>query len=526
MARLAPFASRYAPSGLVCAVDHLAAAAGVAVLRAGGNAADAAVATSAVLAVTTPHLCGMGGDLFALVHPGGEPPAALNASGRAGSGADPERLRAEGHRTMPAIGDIRAVSVPGCVDGWLALHERFGRLPLAEVLAGARRYAEEGFPAAPDLVAAAGTVRRIPGAGDLRTATHPGALVRRPGTARALHAIVKDGRDGFYRGEFGTGLLELGGGEYLPADLDVATGDWVIPLSVEAWESRLWTMPPNSQGYLTLAGAWIASGLPLPADPDDPRWAHLTIEAARFAAYDRVEVLHEGADGPALLAPERLAPRRDAISADRTAHLGGRYGAGDTIHLAVVDRDRMAVSLIQSNASGFGALIVEPATGTFLHNRGLGFSLEPEHPAEYGPRRRPPHTLSPALVTGPDGALKMVMGTMGGDSQPQILLQLAARLLGAGESAGDAIAAGRWVLSDRQSRGGFATWADRGQVQVELEALAPSGWFRGLEVRGHQVERRQPMAPGFGHAHVIVNHGDHLEGASDPRATAGAAVGY
>jgi gamma-glutamyltranspeptidase / glutathione hydrolase len=129
-------------------------------------------------------------------------------------------------------------------------------------------------------------------------------------------------------------------------------------------------------------------------------------------------------------------------------------------------------------------------------------------------------------VTGPDGALKMVLGTMGGDSQPQILLQLVARLLGAGESAGDAIAAGRWVLSDRQGRGGFATWAAGGQVQVELEALTPSGWFRGLEVRGHRVERRQPMAPGFGHAHVIVNHGDHLEGASDPRATAGAAVGY
>ena len=179
MTRLAPFASRYAPSGLVCAVDHLAAEAGVAVLRAGGNAADAAVATSAVLAVTTPHMCGMGGDLFALVYAGGEPPAALNASGRAGSGADPERLRAEGHRTMPATGDIRTVPVPGCVAGWLALHERFGRLSLAEVLAAARRYADEGFPAAPDLVAAAPTVRLLPGAGDLRAAKHPGAMVQR-----------------------------------------------------------------------------------------------------------------------------------------------------------------------------------------------------------------------------------------------------------------------------------------------------------------------------------------------------------
>ena len=526
MARLAPFDSRYAPSGMVCAVDHLAAEAGTAILRVGGNAADAAVATSAVLAVTTPHLCGMGGDLFALVHTPRSAPVALNASGRAGSGADAPRLRAEGHRTMPMLADIRAVPVPGCVDGWLALHQRFGRLPLPEVLAAARRYAADGFPAMPSLVAAAPTVREIEGSDDLRAADRPGAMVHRRGVARALDAIAADGRDGFYLGDFGTGLLQLGRGEYGAEDLAAPAADWVVPLFVEAWGHQLWTVPPNSQGYLTLAAAWIASGLPLPADRDDPLWAHLTIEAARFASYDRVEVLHEAADGAALLAPVRLGPRRDAISPDRAARLGGRYFDGDTIHLATVDRDRMAVSLIQSNASGFGALIVEPATGIFLHNRGLGFNLEPGNPAEYGPRRRPPHTLSPALVTTSDGSLRMVLGTMGGDAQPQILLQLVARLLGAGESAGDAIAAGRWVLSDRAARGGFATWSDRGDVEVHVEALAPSGWVEGLEARGHHVQRQAVLAPGFGHAHVIVNHGDHLEGASDPRAGAGTAAGY
>src|SRR3954469_3719831 len=150
--RPAPFTSRFAPSGMVCAVDHLAAQAGLAMLRAGGSAADAAVATSAVLAVTTQHMCGMGGDLFALVHqPGAAEPAVLNASGRAGSGADPDRLRADGHAFMPPSGDIRTVPVPGCVDGWLALHERFGRLPLADVLAPARTYAADGFAASPFL---------------------------------------------------------------------------------------------------------------------------------------------------------------------------------------------------------------------------------------------------------------------------------------------------------------------------------------------------------------------------------------
>jgi gamma-glutamyltranspeptidase/glutathione hydrolase len=511
---------------MVCAVDHLAAGAGTAVMGAGGNAADAAVATSAVLAVTTPHMCGMGGDLFALVHTPGSRPVVLNASGRAGAGADPQRLRDDGHLTMPMFGDIRSVPVPGCVDGWLALHERHGRLPLPDVLARARRYAAEGFPAGADLAAAAAAIRDVEGAGDLRSADHPGAIVRRPGVARALDAIATGGRGGFYLGEFGAGLLRLGGGEYAPEDLAAPGADWVDPLSVEVWGHRLWTAPPNSQGYLTLAAAWIAAGLPLPADPDDPLWAHLTIEAARAASYDRPEVLHETADGTALLAPERLAPRRQAISADRAARLGDRYHAGDTIHLAVVDSDRMAVSLIQSNAAGFGSLIVEPGTGIFLHNRGLGFNLQPDHPAEYGPRRRPPHTLSPALVTAPDGALRMVLGSMGGDAQPQILLQLAARLLGARESAGDAIAAGRWVLSDRQERGGFTTWSDGGEVRVEVETLAPSGWFSGLEARGHQVRRRPVLDPGFGHAHVIINHGNHLEGASDPRARGGAAAGY
>src|SRR5438445_5836474 len=292
--RLAPFFTRYAGNGMVCAVDHLAAQAGLGMLRAGGSAADAAVATSAVLAVTTQHLCGMGGDLFALVHsPGGTEPVALNASGRSGSGADPDRLRAEGHTEMPLFGDIRAVPVPGCVDGWLALHERFGRLPLADVLAPARDYAANGFPASPFLAAVASRVAELPGGDAFRAATHPGAVVRRSGVARALDAIVDSGRDGFYGGEFGKGLIDVGNGEYDAGDLASVNADWVTPISVDAWGHRVWTIPPNSQGYLTLASAWIAAGLPLPQDADDPLWAHLLVEAARLASYDRDDVLHE-----------------------------------------------------------------------------------------------------------------------------------------------------------------------------------------------------------------------------------------
>ncbi len=293
-------ASAYAPRGMVCAVDHLAAQAGVSVLQRGGSAADAAVATSAVLAVTTQHMCGMGGDLFALVSVEGAPPLALNASGRAGSGADADRLRAEGARVMPFFDDVRSVPVPGCVDGWLALHERLGRLDLADVLAPAIAYATGGFPAAPSLVRAVERLGDRDVAAQYGGPLRPGQLVRRPGVARALQAVVREGREGFYGGEFGAGLLALGAGEYTSDDLGRPLADWVTPLSVDVFGHRLWTVPPNSQGYLTLAMTAIAERLDLPTDPADPQWAHLAIEAARVASYDRLAFLHEGADGGAI----------------------------------------------------------------------------------------------------------------------------------------------------------------------------------------------------------------------------------
>ena len=534
MSATAPFPTRYAARGMVCAVDHLAAGAGVAVLRDGGSAADAAVAASAVLAVTTQHMCGMGGDLLAVVVP--PPPAApvaLVAAGRAGSGADADRLRAEGHREMPFRGDVRSVPVPGCVDGWLALHSRFGRLPLQRVLAPAASYARHGFPVAPTLAAAAGQVADVAWAGPFAARLRPGDLMRRPGVAEALDGVVAEGRDGFYGGAFGAGLLELGRGEYAREDLARDQADWceAVDVDVPAWGGRLWTAPPPSQGYLTLAGAWMAAGLDLPADPSEPAWAHLLIEAARQAAHDRVEVLHDGADGRALVAPGRLGARRGAIAPDRAAALGGAFAGGGTIGLCAVDSDRMGVSLLQSNASGFGAHLVEPRTGIFLHNRGMGFSLRPGHPAEYGPGRRPPHTLSPLAVTAGDGRLGAVLATMGGDSQPQVLLQLLARTGAGGQSPGEAVAAGRWALSGagvpRGGGSGFSTWSAEGRVEVEIEAHAPPGWDRYLEERGHTVARStERFGHGFGHAHVIRVERDHLAGAADPRPRAGDAAGW
>lgn len=529
-----PLMTRHATGGMVASIDHLASEAGVACLRSGGTAADAAVAASGVLAVTAPHMCGMGGDLFALVSkPGAGKPEALNASGRAGSGADSDRLRAEGNSLMPFSHDLRSAPVPGCVDGWLALHGRHGRLSLSEVLAPAIAYASGGFPASPLL---AGTVRildGVPGCPDLNAEPmRTGQIVRRPGVGRAMRAVVEHGRAGHYGGDFGRGLLSMGEGEYEASDFEKQLADWVEPLVARAWGHDLWTIPPNSQGYLTLLGCLVAEGLPLPDDPDDPLWAHFLVESARAAAYDRPTALYEDADVRGLLEQDEVVRRREFIDADRRASLTSEAGAGDTMYLCAVDSDGMGVSLIQSNASGYGCLVFEPSTGIGLHNRGIGFSLVSGHPAEYGPRRRPPHTLAPMIVTRPEGSLRGVIGTMGGDAQPQILLQLLVRWLHHRRSPGQAIQAGRFTLSG-SARSGFDTWSDPDGTRVELESDGPALWPQGLSERGHEVNVVTGVSGTFGHAHMIEVGPDPqdgsprlLGGASDPRALVGSVAAY
>ncbi|MQA94849.1 MAG: gamma-glutamyltranspeptidase [Streptosporangiales bacterium] len=520
-----PQTTHHAPAGMVCSIDHLASAAGVAALRAGGSAVDAAVATNAVLAVTAPFACGLGGDLFALVHEGGTArPTALNSSGRAGSGADAERLRAEGATTMPFREDVRSVPVPGCADGWLAMHERYGRLPLADLFAAAIGYAEDGFPASPNLAATAHLIAGRPGAEAFTPPPAPGDRVRRPGVARALRAIAADGRDGFYLGEFGQGLLRVGDGEYTRADLERSQAEWVTPLRLRTYGHDVWTLPPNSQGYLLLLSLGIGEGLDLPEDADDPLTAHLMAEAARLAAYDRPALLHEGADLSGLLTEEEFARRRASISPDKRADVTDLVSDGDTTYLCAVDGDGMGVSVIQSNASGYGSWLFEPSTGINLHNRGLGFSVAAGHPAEYAPGRRPPHTLVATVVTHPDGSLRAVAGSMGGDAQPQIVQQVLTRLLKYGASPGEAVGAVRWRAA---SMNGFDTW-DSGDAAavagLQVEEAASDLLMEGLAERGHPVART-PDA--IGHAHVIDIGPDGMRAAAaDPRAKVSAAAGH
>jgi gamma-glutamyltranspeptidase/glutathione hydrolase len=509
---------------MVATADQLATQAGLAALTLGGNAIDAAIAANAAIAVTGPHLCGMGGDLFALVHFEGEV-YCLNSSGRAGSGADAAALRAEGLQEMPFRHDVRVVTVPGCVDGWTALHRRFGTLPLATLFAPAIQLAEHGFPASPLLAAAVGQLDQRARAtlSELSTqARRPGARVRRPGVAAALRAVAEGGRDAFYLGAFGEGLRALGDGWFSADDLATPVADWVTPLSGRAWGVDLWTVPPNSQGYLTVAGSMVAEAVGLPADPDDALWAHLLVETATAVAHDRPAVLHEHADGDALLAA--AAARAWMVQRDSASTRPAPGLDGDTTYLCTTDHEGNGVSLIQSNAAGFGSWCVEPNTNINLHNRGLGFSLRQGHPAELRAGARPPHTLSPALATDTDGRLRSVFGTMGGDGQPQILLQLAARLFHHGQSPAVAMRAGRWVL--RGPHTGFDTWTTaEGQV-VKVEANAPEEWQHELTALGHRVEVTPPFDSAFGHANAIVLDDEGFwSGAADPRSHVGSVAG-
>jgi gamma-glutamyltranspeptidase / glutathione hydrolase len=245
----------------------------------------------------------------------------------------------------------------------------------------------------------------------------------------------------------------------------------VLPLQLRAFERTLWATPPNSQGYLALAGTWIAEQAGLPDDPEDERWAFLLVEAARQAAFDRPAVLHEHADGSDLIAESRLRPRSLAVTEQASRGLSDLYTDGGTTYLCAVDSTRMGVSLIMSNAADFGSRLILPRHGIFLHNRGMGFSLESGHPAECGPRRRPP-VLSPEPTTA------------------------------------------------------FDTWRLDDPPLVRIEHDAPSTWRRGLESRGYSVIASPPGDQAFGHAQTIrITRDGLLTGAADPRTGDGSFAG-
>jgi gamma-glutamyltranspeptidase/glutathione hydrolase len=507
---------------------HLATETAIDTMRKGGNAVDAAVAANAVLGVVSPDTCGPGGDLFALVHGGGEQrPSGLNASGRAGSGVSAAALREAGHDAVP-LQSSASVTVPGCVDGWTALLERHGSRSLSAVLEPAIGMASDGFEVTVEL---ADSLRRIaamiadrpsaaalyPG-GDLPA---EGDVISRPDLARTLGDIAANGRDAFYAGAPGRGIIAATDGAITSADLAVDQAEWVDPLGTTLYGIEAWTMPPNSQGHLTLTSSWLAERIGASADLGDPGYHHALIEAYRAVAWERDLLTTDPdtmpLDADDLVSPARLDSRLSRILPDRTASWpSSRPVPGGTMYLCVRDAAGLGVSLIQSNFHGIGSGRDAGATGVFLHNRGAGFTLESGHRNELMPGRRPLHTLSPTLWTK-DGSLRMLLGTRGGQYQPQLLLQVASHRFAAGLPLSEAMATPRWIVDH---------WGPDEEHAVTVESRCAGPIVAELRRRGHKVTTGGAWEQGWGPVAAIEIDESSVVASGDPRvSTSGAGTG-
>lgn len=502
---------------VVSAPHELATSAGMEIFARGGSAVDAAIAVDAVLGVVAPETCGVGGDLFALVwEEGYVEPAALNASGWAGSNVDAAALRAEGHTTMPTMHPA-AVTIPGCVAGWAALNERYGRMPLREILGPAIRLAEDGFPVSTELAGALRSRRHQlasqPSGVDMYPGGDPpgrGARIGRPLLATTLSDIGTDGPTAFYTGRPAADISAAVGGLITHDDLAEYRPDWVEPARLDVFGRTGWTIPPNSQGYLTLATCGVFERA---ATDHDETWMHLLIEAYRSMVFDRDEVLADPRNAPMswrqLLDGERLGSAAAAISRDRAGTWPApRPVPGGTSYMCTIGADGQAVSFIQSNFMGVGSGIGAGTSGFFMHNRGAGFDLRPGHPNELMTGRRPLHTLSPSLWTR-NGTIEALLGTRGGHQQPQLLAQMATHLFWSGLDPAAAQNQPRWTMDEFRAG---TTSSVLVESDVDPDVLAH------LERAGHQVGRHGPRQGGWGPVSAVVVDTDGLRtAAADPR---------
>jgi gamma-glutamyltranspeptidase len=444
----------------VATPERAATAAAEAAFRAGGNAIDAALAAAAVLTVTYPHNCALGGDLFALLRsPDGEV-VSVNASGPAARAVDPAPIRRRAH-SMPIVG-AQAVTVPGLVAGWDELHGRGAVLPWGDALAAAISHADDGVPVSQDLARA---IAQAPGLGDdpgmaatLTANGRPlraGEVLRQPALAATLRRLATDGPRAFCEGPIAdalVGMLSTRGSALAHVDLREFRPEVTAPLAGAFDGLEILTSPPNSSGILALQAlaALEASAAADPLGQD----AGLLAELFRIGDEDRARMLADPRAVPfepdEWLGEERIAAAAararavaEGVPVPATPHHAPRP-SGDTVAVVAVDGDGRAVSLIQSLFHWFGAQILDPATGVLLHNRGAAFSLGEELAGALAPGRRPPHTLMPIMLQR-DGALAGVLGTMGGRVHAQIHVQVLARLL-AGETAQAAVDAPRWIV--------------------------------------------------------------------------------
>jgi gamma-glutamyltranspeptidase / glutathione hydrolase len=523
--------SRWFPHGCVATPHHLASSAGQAVLASGGNAVDAAVAANLVLSVVTPYYCGVGGDLLAIVWDG-EATGVLSV-GRAPSGATPDAIRAaidaghgdpevsfSGTAGMPMFGAL-PVTVPGAVAGWEHLLERWGSRSLSDLIPPAHRLAAEGFPVSPHAAEFPARARRRfadqPGWDEHYGQMRAGERFVQPDLAATLTALADDGPDVFYRGQIGAAIvdeLQRRGSTMTIDDLAAHEVEEVAPLRGSYRDVEVLELPPPTQGVTALTALGILDALgPLPAEPHLA--AHVQIEAVRAALADRQEHLADPdtmrTRPEDLLSPDRLQVLAQKVMWDRAAEWPpARPAPGGTAYLCAADRDGLLVSLIQSNFVGFGSGVVVPGTGIGLHDRGAHFSLDPADPNVIAPGKRPMHTLIPALAMR-DGRPWLVFGTMGGDGQAQIHVQLLGQLVDREGDPQRALDAPRWIVDPVD-----------GSLRIEARA---SGLADVLAEHGHEVGLMDDYDHGAGHAHAIEVVDGGYVGGSDPRCE-GAVVGH
>jgi gamma-glutamyltranspeptidase/glutathione hydrolase len=504
----APFATRsevIAVNGMAATSQPLATQVALDILKAGGSAVDAAIAANAAIGLMEPTGNGIGGDLFAIVWDAKTQKLyGYNGSGRSPKSLSLAEFRRLGVTKIPALG-VLPLTVPGCVDGWTALHGRFGKLPLEQVLAPAIRYATEGFPVS-DVIAYywARSVPRLkdqPGFLAQFTidgrAPRKGEIWKNPNLAYTLTQIAERGRDGFYDGPVAERIgahVQAAGGYLSAADLRAHRGEWVDPVSTSYRGVELWELPPNGQGIAALQMLNLLEGYDVAAMGfGSPEHVHTFVEAKKLAFEDRAKFYADPAfvDVPVegLISKPYADERRKLIDPDRAAQTvspgtpGDRHG--DTIYLATADREGNMVSLIQSNYRGMGSGVAPEGLGFILQNRGEQWVLKEGHANSFAPGKRPFHTIIPAFLTK-GGKPWVAFGLMGGAMQPQGHVQIVMNLVDFGmnlQEAGDAPRIHHDGSTEPEADA--APMTDGGEIQ--LESGFPQPTIRALLRKGHRV---------------------------------------
>ncbi|GGA80872.1 gamma-glutamyltranspeptidase [Arenimonas soli] len=512
-----PFATRsvvYAPEAMAATSHPLATQIALDVMKQGGSAVDAAIAANAALGLMEPTGNGIGGDLFAIVwDPKSQKLHGYNGSGRSPKGLTLKWFQDNGHQSVPSHGPL-PVTVPGTVDGWFALHGRFGKLPMADVLAPTVRYARDGHPVH-DTIAyywnrSVPLLSKWPGFSEQFTfdgrAPRTGELWKNPNLANTLETIGREGRDAFYKGDIARRIdayFREHDGFLRYEDLAAHEGEWVEPASANYRGVDVWELPPNGQGIAALQILEILEGFDFSKfEFGSAEHVHLFVEAKKLAFADRARWYADPDYFPArdgdrakakalvgeLVSEQYAAKRRALINPDRAARSvdAGILQHGDTIYLTTADKDGMMVSLIQSNYRGMGSGMATPGLGFIFQDRGEQFVLKAGHPNSFAPGKRPFHTIIPAFITK-DGEPWVSFGLMGGAMQPQGHAQIVMNLVDFGMNLQEAGDAPRIQHDGSTDPAGQVAEMNDGGV-LNLETGFPYETIRALMRKGHTIE--------------------------------------